>query len=546
MTEPDAPPPDPATPDHSTSVVLTGLHLLDRPGLWAVALSGGFVVAVTPAEYATTLGLPVMDARPSVGERALLTGGFVDAHAHVLLTGRGMAGLDLAHVHSVTDLLAAVAQRRAEAGPLLITGQGWDHTEWPEGRPATMAELDRAADGAPVLLTRVEVHSALVSSALVDRVPGLRDADGFDPSGWITREAFGLASKAVAGMFTDSQRESHVEAALRAATAKGIVSVHEMGAPHLNTPDELLLTRRVAARLGVDLPAYWGEEASPEIIGWAVAEGLHGLGGDLNADGAIGSRTACVSEGYHDHPVDDAGGEGFLYLDAERAAAHVIACTRAGLQAGFHCIGDRGVATSVEAMRRAADACGAGAIRRARHRLEHVEMASDRDIATMAELGIWASMQPLFDAWWGMPGGLYEQRLGARYTGLNRFATMQRAGVRLAFGSDAPVTPFHGWEVVRAATLHWQEGERLDVHTAYAATGAAGHELAHGPHGERYAAHGAIAVGAPADLALWACEDVGDDGWPALNKYATPPACAATWARGRLVHDDRALVEELP
>ncbi|GAB3623106.1 amidohydrolase [Mariniluteicoccus endophyticus] len=522
-------------------VALTGVALLDRPGRWAVAISHGAVVAVVPAAMAGTLGLPVADVRPLVGERALLTAAFVDAHAHVLLTGRAMAGIDLAASRSVTDLLAAVAARRARDGQVLITGQGWDHTDWPEGRPPTMAEIDRAAAGGPVFLTRVEVHSALVSSALVDRVPGLRDADGFDPSGWITREAYGMAGRAVAGMFTDGQRGDQVEAALRAAAAQGIASVHEMGAPHLNTVHELELTRRVAAGLGIDLPAYWGAEATDEIIEWALAEGVRGLAGDLNADGAIGSRTASVSTCYH----DATGADGYLYLDEDRAAAHVIACTRAGLQAGFHCIGDRGVTTSARAMRRAADELGAGVVRRARHRLEHVEMASDEAIATMAELGVWASMQPLFDAWWGMPGGLYEQRLGERYSTLNRFRTMQEAGVRLAFGSDSPVTPFHGWDVVRGAVHHWQPEQQLDWRDAFHHTTAAARVLADGPAPAAYPGHGEIAVGAPADLALWACEELTDDGWPVLDKYATLPACAATLSGGRLVHDDRGLGEEL-
>ena len=39
-------------------------------------------------------------------------------------------------------------------------------------------------------------------------------------------------------------------------------------------------------------------------------------------------------------------------------------------------------------------------------------MVSDGDIETLAELGVVASVQPAFDAAWGRPGELYEQRLG--------------------------------------------------------------------------------------------------------------------------------------
>jgi predicted amidohydrolase YtcJ len=50
-------------------------------------------------------------------------------------------------------------------------------------------------------------------------------------------------------------------------------------------------------------------------------------------------------------------------------------------------------------------------------------------------------MQPAFDAAWGKPGELYEQRLGpSRAQAMNRWGTLERSGVPLAFGTDSPVT----------------------------------------------------------------------------------------------------------
>ena len=68
-------------------------------------------------------------------------------------------------------------------------------------------------------------------------------------------------------------------------------------------------------------------------------------------------------------------------------------------------------------------------------------MISEADTATLAEVGVVASMQPAFDAAWGSPGELYEQRLGpTRARAMNRLGTLQRSGVPLAFGTDSPVT----------------------------------------------------------------------------------------------------------
>ena len=516
-------------------IVLTGCTLAGI-GNAALAIDQGRIVWVGDPARATTLGAPVIDLEDRLGP-TLVAPAFVDAHAHILLTGRGLAGVRCDDVTSAAELLARVAQRRDEDPGGIITGQGWDDFDWPEGRPPTMAELDRAAGDTPVMLTRVEVHSALVNSAFVERVPGLRDAAGFQSDGFIRRDAFHLAGEGASKLYTASQRSAHAGLAMDEALSCGIGTIHEMSAPHLGPWEDLTLIRDEAERRGMRVPLYWGEPANDDLVAEALRFGVRGLAGDLNCDGALGSRTACLSHGYH----DDEDATGFRYLDPEELAEHVIACTKAGLQAGFHCIGDVGVSSSVESMRRAADALSPELVRRARHRLEHVEMAGDADIATMAELGVIGSMQPMFDAWWGGPGGLYDDRLGTDRPALDRIGTMHRAGVPLAFGSDAPVTPFSGWKVIRAAVHHWREEERVDVAEAVYAMTAGAHFAAFEP--EFAAGLGTLRVGAPADLAIWTANDL-DGSWPALEMNAMLPTCAATLVAGHPAYDDRGIFED--
>src|SRR5690606_5545110 len=104
-------------------------------------------------------------------------------------------GVDLtvgAGVRSLADALdavhrAAVARGdRAGAGPLL--GFGWDELSWPEGRPPTREELDRAADGAPVYLARVDVHSAVVSTSFAE-ASGAVGLPGWTDDGRVERDA---------------------------------------------------------------------------------------------------------------------------------------------------------------------------------------------------------------------------------------------------------------------------------------------------------------------------------------------------------------------
>ena len=186
---------------------------------------------------------------------------------------------------------------------------------------------------------------------------------------------------------------------------------------------------------------YWGELNGVET---AKALGARGAAGDLFVDGALGSRTAALCSPY----ADDPGNSGALYLDAPAIAEHVLACTAAGMQAGFHVIGDAAVAEVIAGFELAEKQVGAPELASCRHRLEHVEMVTAEQAARLAAWGVVASVQPQFDATWGGPDGMYVQRLGAeRGTRLNPFSQLAAAsGALLALGSDTPVTPVDPWD----------------------------------------------------------------------------------------------------
>jgi predicted amidohydrolase YtcJ len=507
------------------------------PFATAMVVAAGQVAWVGSDSAAQTVagpGVRVVDLRG-----ALVTPAFVDAHAHLTETGLARTCIDLRGARSAEQVLDAVAAAAAAGRPLL--GHGWDDTDWAAGVP-TRAQLDRAGDGAPVYLSRVDVHSALVSSRLVDRVPGVAQADGWDPSGPLTRTAHALVRRASRDTLTRADRRALQAAALAAAAAAGIGQVHEMAAPHVGGPDDLAdLLAWTSQATGPRVVGYWGALQDLDL---ARALGARGCAGDLCIDGALGSRTAALREPYADAPSS----RGAQYLHAEAATAHVIACTRAGMQAGFHAIGDAAVTTAVEAFRGAAQECGRAAVLAARHRLEHAEMLDEAAIATLADLGVVASVQPAFDAAWGGEDGMYARRLGVERVGtLNPFAALSRAGVMMAFGSDSPVTPLDPWGAVRAAARHHVPSHRLTARAAFSAHTRGGWRAAGRDDG------GVLAPGAPADYCLW--EVAGDlvvqtpddrvaawstdprAGVPGLPDLDAPsPRCLHTVVGGRSVH----------
>lgn len=235
-------------------------------------------------------------------------------------------------------------------------------------------------------------------------------------------------------------------------------------------------------------------------------------------------------------------------------ADHVTACTEAGLQAGFHAIGDAAVDAVLTGVRTAADRLGVARVKALRHRVEHAEALDDKTIAAFAELGLTASVQPAFDAAWGGEEGMYVQRLGSeRARALNPFAALLRAGVPLAFGSDAPVTALDPWGTVRAAAFHRTPEHRISVRAAFAAHTRGGWR-ALGRDQE-----GVLVPGAPATYALWRAGELvvqapddrvagwstdprsGIPGLPDLTPGTELPRCLRTVVRGRTVYE-RALL----
>ncbi|MFI5975794.1 amidohydrolase [Streptomyces sp. NPDC051452] len=471
---------------------------------------------------------------------ALVTPAFTDAHVHTTATGLALTGLDLTGAASLEAALAQVREfAAARPRDRVLLGHGWDAARWPGGRPPTRAELDEATGGRPLYLSRIDVHSAVVTTALLDLV----HAEVPREDAPLTRDAHHTVRAAALAAVTPAQRAEAQRTALAHAASLGIGSVHECGGPQISSEDDFTSLLRLAAEIpGPRVVGYWAEQAD-EGVTRARELGALGAAGDLFADGALGSHTACLHE-----PYADAGHQGTAYLDADAVAAHVVACTEVGLQAGFHAIGDAAVTAVVEGVRAAAEKVGLARIRAARHRVEHAEMLTPRTIAGFAELGLTASVQPAFDALWGGEDGMYARRLGVeRARTLNPYAALLRAGVPLAFGSDSPVTPLDPWGTVRAAAFHHTPEHRVSVRAAF---------TAHTRGGWRAVGRddaGVLAPGAPADYAVWRTDELivqapddrvarwstdprsGTPGLPDLTPGRDLPVCLRTVVGGRTV-----------
>ncbi|MCK1798929.1 amidohydrolase [Streptomyces sp. XM4193] len=477
---------------------------------------------------------------------ALVTPAFTDAHVHTTATGLALTGLDLGDAPTLDAALGRVRQY-ADAHPdhRILLGHGWDATAWPEQRPPSRAELDRATGGRPLYLSRVDVHSALATTALRTMAGRLPEESGHHPEGPLTGDAHHRVRALALDSVSPAQRADAQRATLRRAAELGIGTLHECAGPQISGEDDLTaLLALAAAGTTPRVVGYWGELlTAADQLDRLADLGAHGAAGDLFADGSLGSHTAHLRAPYSDHDHT-----GTAHLTADEVATHVALCTEAGVQAGFHAIGDAALDTVVHGVREAARRTGLERVRALRHRVEHAEMLDDTAVAAFAELALTASVQPAFDAHWGGEDGMYATRLGDRARGLNPYAAMQRAGVPLAFGSDSPVTPLDPWGTIRAAAFHRTPEHRISVRGAF---------TAHTRGGWRAVGRddaGVLVPGAPADYALWQVGELivqtpdtrvanwstdprsGTPGLPDLTPGRELPLCLRTVVAGRTVH----------
>ena len=374
-------------------MILTGgrLYAPDSPGATAIAVSGHRIVFVGEDEGARRCapGEPEI----ALGGR-LVTPAFVDAHLHAVQTGQVMAGLDLHDVSSRAVVLDRIAAYAARSELAVIIGQGWDERDWPDpGR--RRAPLDQAGGGRPVYLARIDVHSAVVSSQVFDRCPGIEELPGYRSDGLISRDAHHVVRGLVNRLFSDADRRSAARRALTAVAAQGVARctswvVHTSGrsrtSPGYARPGPTsawTLSRTGASWPGIDRPG--ARRGGGRTGRRPVHRRGHRLP-DRGTDRAVRRctpRRGSVSQRHRHHRAH-------RRLHPRRTAGRLPLHRRRGGRCG------------VDGFRRAAQSLGPATIRAGRHRLEHAEMVAAADLSTLAELGV-GGQRPAFDALWGRP-----------------------------------------------------------------------------------------------------------------------------------------------
>ncbi|MDP2950013.1 MAG: amidohydrolase [Chloroflexota bacterium] len=396
-----------------------------RPPAEAVSVEGDRILAVgSDAEIRRYVGpgTEVVDCRG----RAVLPG-FIDAHCHVLAYAASLLSLDCspAAVSSVADIQAAL-RRQAEAipGGNWIRAVGYSEVDLAEGRHPTRWELDAAAPDHPVRLIHRSGHACVLNS-LALRLCGIgseteepgggcleRDLSTGEPTGLLL-EMNELVERAVPPLSYEQLAQA-VGLASGRFLAAGVTSV--VDATHSNGPAEWELLRRLRqeGHLAPRLTAMVGFEHREEASGWEKDSFLE-----------LGALKIAIKElGGGIYPEEDALGEMVMEAQAQ------------GWQVAIHAVEERAVAAAASAL--------AGAVAQLprqdhRHRIEHCGLCPPAVAARIGAAGLVVVSQPAFLY---HNGERYLRQVAPQKQGyLYPLRSLQRAGVRLAAGSDCPVVP---------------------------------------------------------------------------------------------------------
>ena len=426
---------------------------------WAVAVAGGLVTAVGPADSIlhANSGARVIDVTGTT-----VLPGLTDAHGHLYGLGLSLDTVNLVGSTSIDEVVARVKDRASRAQPSeWILGRGWDQNRWPGKQFPTAAPLDAAIPDHPVWVRRVDGHAGLANNAAMRAArvtastpdpPGgriIRDANG-NPTGVFVDAAQELIDRAVPPP-SFALRKQRILAAAQKIAEHGLTEIHDPGADDetIRAVRELIDEKRFPIRVYTMV-----SDNARALTEWFARGKLMDYGERLTvrsvklyADGALGSRGALLLAPYSDDP----GNSGLVVSTVEHLTDIARRAKTAGFQVNTHAIGDRGVRNVIDAYE------AAGVTPQDRFRIEHFQVVAPSDFSRVARDGVIASMQPTHatsDMYWA------EARVGPeRIKGAYAWRTVLNSGARLALGSDFPVedvNPFFG--IYAAVTRQDQKG----------------------------------------------------------------------------------------
>jgi len=364
--------------------------------------------------------------------------GLMDAHSHFLQYGQFLNQVNLVGTVSWDDVVNRTKDFADRNKEEWIQGNGWDQNDWPVKNFPTNEKLNQLFPDRPVVLTRIDGHAVIANDKALS-IAGIRPGDKISggeivtENGKLTGVLVDNATDLVYSKIpapTAAQLTDALVDAQKNCFASGLTTVEDCGLDYKIAllADSLQKAGKLKMKLFIML------SDSKDNFDWAFTHGkiktdrLHVNSFKFFADGALGSRGACLLQPYSDKP----GWYGFLL----RPQSHFDSAAKLVYEHGFqmctHAIGD-----SANRMMLHIYAKYLKGKNDRRWRIEHSQVINQNDFHLFGDNSIIPSVQPTHatsDMYWA-GDRLGKERLKGAYA--NKQLLEQNGWIPL--GTDFPV-----------------------------------------------------------------------------------------------------------
>jgi len=379
--------------------------------------------------------------------------GFIDAHAHFTGYGLGLQTINLVGTESWEDILHRLssAGKTIDTGSWLI-GRGWDQNDWAVKEFPGKEQLDSMFPQRPVFLTRVDGHAAIANQAALDRSGvkagytlngGQVETKNGQLTGILIDNAVALVRKNIPQVSITQFKQALLQAQENCFAA-GLTTVDDCGLDY----EAILLIDSLQKTGELKMRIYAMLSDNKKNFDFILSKGkiktglLNVRSFKVYADGALGSRGACLLQPYTDKP----GWTGFLLSSASHFDSVAAILQQLGLQMCTHAIGDSGNRVILQIYARHLK--GKNDLR---WRIEHAQVINQNDFNLFGENNIVPSVQPTHatsDIYWATDR-LGEERVKAAYA----YHDLLKQNGWLPLGTDFPVEDISPFKTFYAAVV---------------------------------------------------------------------------------------------
>lgn len=379
--------------------------------------------------------------------------GFIDAHAHFVGYARSLFQADLFGTQSWEETIERLKVFALQhPGLKWIQGRGWDQNRWPGKQFPTNSLLNKAFPNIPVVITRVDGHASIANQTALN-LAGIKAGQTVvggniqTLNGQLTGVLIDNADNAIYAQIPDPTKDDYtkvLKAAQANCFAQGLTTVTDCGLNYYDVEvlDELHKANRLQMRLYVMLADNDTNLIRYLKTGPYKTDKLFVNGFKVYADGALGSRGACLLQHYTDEP----GWGGFLLRNKSHydSLANVLSKTK--FQMCTHAIGD---SANREILNIYNKYLQPGNDKR--WRIEHAQIIDAADFNKFGAAAIVPSVQPTHgtsDMYWAT------LRLGPeRIKGAYAYKQLLQQNGWMPLGTDFPVEDISPFKTFLAAVV---------------------------------------------------------------------------------------------